>query len=282
MKQIKHISTQLKGWLLLLALMVSFSAFAENSDFPARPKPARLVNDLANILPQQKAMMLNEKLAEFARQTSTQITVVTVKDLHGYDKGDYAVRLAEKWGIGQKGKDNGILMLVKPKTSESTGKAFIAVGYGLEGVVPDVVAKQTIIENEMIPWFKKGDYFIGIDRATNVLMGLTKKEFTADQYIQATREQSKRGRGTGGVGAVIFFIILFVIFGRRRRRFGAVGRGPSFLEGLLLMNLLGGSHQGSWNDFSGGGGSFGGGGGFSDFGGFGGGSFGGGGAGGEW
>lgn len=275
---------RMKGMLLLLALMISVNAFAENDDFPARPQPARLVNDLAHVLPQQKAMMLNEKLAEFARQTSTQIAVVTLNNLHGYDKADYAVRLAQKWGIGQKGSDNGILILVKPKTSESVGKVFIAVGYGLEGVVPDVVAKQTIVENEMIPWFKKGDYFIGIDRATNVLMGLTKKEFTADQYIQATREQSKRGRGTGGVGVVIFFIILFFIFGRRRRRFGAVGRGPSFLEALLLMNLFGGSHRGSWDDFSGGGGSFGGGGGggFSDFGGFGGGSFGGGGAGGTW
>ena len=198
MQQTKHILTQAKGWLLMLALLVSFNAFAEGSDFPSPPQPLRLVNDFAGILPQQKVMMLNEKLAEFARETSTQITVVTVNDLHGYDKADYAVRLAEKWGIGQKGKDNGILILVKPKTSESTGKVFIAVGYGLEGVVPDVVAKETIVENEMIPWFKKGDYFIGIDRATNVLMGLTKKEFTAEQYIQATREQSKRGQGTGG------------------------------------------------------------------------------------
>ena len=130
------------------------------------------------------SIFLEEKLDSFNLRTSTQIAIVTVKNLFGYDKADYAVRLAEKWGIGQKGKNNGILILVKPKTATESGEVFVAVGYGLEAVVPDVVARQTIIANEFLPAFKQGDYFTGLYRGANVLMSLTSGEFTADQYVK--------------------------------------------------------------------------------------------------
>ncbi len=266
--------------LAVLALFLFLGAFAQQ-EFPERPEPAQLVNDLAGILSAEQRNHLENKLDKFARETSTQIAIVTVNDLYGYDKADYTFRLAEKWGIGQKGKNNGILVLVKPKTGRESGKVFVAVGYGLEGVVPDAIARQTIISAEFLPAFKVDDYFTGLERGTNVLMSLTAGEFTADQYQQ--QAEGKKG-GFAGLGIIIFLFIIFVIFSKGSRRFHAVGARPGLLEALLLMNMMGGRHNGSWSDFSGGKGGFGGFGGDSGggFGGFGGGSFGGGGAGGEW
>ena len=95
--------------------------------------PPHLVNDFAGLLDEAQRRSLEQKLADFDRETSTQITVVTVDDLDGYAPADYAQRLHDKWGVGRKGKDNGILILVKPSQPDSRGEAYISVGYGLEG-----------------------------------------------------------------------------------------------------------------------------------------------------
>jgi uncharacterized protein len=263
----------------LPAFFIFFTLWAQD-EFPPRPEPPRLVNDFAGILSPQQRGYLEHKLDTFSLRTSTQIAVVTVKSLQGYDKADYTVRLAEKWGIGQKSKNNGILILVKPKTASENGEVFISVGYGLEAVVPDVVARQLIIANEFLPAFKQGDYFTGLDRGTNVLMSLTAGEFTADQYVKKVGKKS----GLGGLGLIIFFVVMIVLFSRGRSQYNSIGSSPGFWGSLLLMNMLGGRRGGSWDDFSGGRGDFGGStwGGGGGFGGFGGGSFGGGGAGGSW
>jgi uncharacterized protein len=267
-----------RALLLTFALFLFLGAIAQN-EFPQRPEPPRLVNDFAGILSPEQRNQLEAKLDKFNRETSTQIAIVTVKDLFGYDKGDYSFRLAEKWGIGQKGKNNGILILVKPKRDNETGKVFIAVGYGLEGVVPDIVARKTIVSEEFLPSFKTGDYYTGLEKGTNVLMSLTAGEFTADQYQQ----KAEKGKGgIAGFGIVLLLFFIFLIFSRGSRKFHNVGAKPGLLEALLLMNMMGGRHNGSWSDFSSGGGSFGGGSSGGGFSGFGGGSFGGGGAGGEW
>lgn len=148
------------------------------------------------------------------RKNSTQIAVVAVDDLDGYAPGDYAQRLYDKWGIGRKGKDNGILILVKPKTAASNGQVFISVGYGLEGVAPDITAGR-IIDTEMLPEFRKGDYYAGIDRAATVLMKLTEGEFTADAY-------GKQGDPAGLTGGLILFIV-FIVFALLSR--GGRGKG---------------------------------------------------------
>jgi uncharacterized protein len=235
------------------------------------------VNDFAGLLSGQQVAELEQKLDEFNRKTSTQIAIVIVKDLFGYEKGDYTFKLAEKWGIGQKGKNNGILIMVKPKSDDGeTGKVFIAVGYGLEGAVPDITARKTIISEEILPNFKVNDYYTGLDRATTVLMALTAGEFTADQYDKRVEKKS----ALPGFGLLLVVFVIFMFFNRNRyRTVGSHGGGGSLLGSLWLLSMLGGGRGhggGSWNDFSGGGGSSGG------FGGFGGGSFGGGGAGGEW
>ena len=261
--------------LLFVALFFSLTSKAQE-EFPARPEPPRLVNDFAGLLSAEQQASLENKLVNFNLKTSTQIAIVTLKSISGYDPSDFAFKLSEKWGIGQKGKNNGILILVKPKVGNERGQVFVAVGYGLEAVVPDAVARETLVGAELLPAFKQNDYFGGLDRSTDVLISLTSGEFTADQYVKKVKETDSEGNI---VGLVIFIIMIFLIFAFRRRGNSSRGIGStqSFLGGMLLGNMLGGNHSGSWGGISGGGDSGGGG-----FGGFGGGSFGGGGAGGSW
>ncbi len=160
-----------EAWFIFLMIVFSLSLRSSGQDFPDKPFPPRLVNDFAGILNSFEENSLENKLVAFNDSTSTQISVVTVSDLKGYDVADYAHRLAESWGIGQRGLDNGILILVKPRIDDSMGHVTIAPGYGLEGAIPDLVCSQ-IIDNEMIPAFRQGDYIGGIDKATDVLMKL--------------------------------------------------------------------------------------------------------------
>nr|WP_202409459.1 TPM domain-containing protein [Hufsiella arboris] len=237
-------------------------------------KPATLVNDYSNTLGQDEISQLEHKLVAFDDSTSTQIAVVLIKSLDGYDVNDYAVRLAEKWGIGQKKKNNGLIILV------STGdrKISIQTGYGLEGAVPDAIAKR-IIENEIKPEFKNGNYYAGLDKGTDAIISYTKGEYKNDN----PRKGKKDGIPAGLI-ILIVIIILVIIFRGGRGNGGnqVIGRGGSASPfwWFLMGNAMGGSNRGGgWGGGSGGG--FGGGGG-GGFGGFGGGSFGGGGASGSW
>ncbi len=265
--------------IISVLLLVFFLLPLGAQDFPEKPKPPRLVNDLAGFLKSDEIASLEGKLEDFARKTSTQIAIVVVPGLNGYDKADYAVQLAEKWGIGLKGKDNGILILVKPKRGNERGEIFISTGYGLEGVVPDAIAKR-IVEVEVLPAFKKGQYYTGLDNATNTLISLSEGEFTADEYATA-----HAGNDNSFIG-FFFFIVMIVIFSlitrAQRAKQYSMGHKTSFLTAFLLGSMMGSSHRGHYNNFSSGSGGFGGFGGGGGFGGFGGGSFGGGGAGGSW
>lgn len=270
------IKISIRSLLLFVALFFSLTSIAQD-EFPARPEPPRLVNDFAGVLSAEQVASLENKLVNFYQKTSTQIAIVTMKSLSGYDPGDFSFKLSEKWGIGQKGKNNGILILVKPKLANEKGEVFVAVGYGLEAVVPDAVARQTIVSAELIPAFKQNDYFTGLDRSTDVLISLTSGEFTADQYVKTVKKGGKSG-GIGGFALIMIILVIAFIFKRGGGNSHGIGSTRSLLGGMLLGSMLGGNHGGSWGGFSGGGGSSGGGG----FGGFGGGSFGGGGAGGSW
>lgn len=260
-------------------LIASFLSRIAAQDFPEKPFPPRLVNDFAGMLSTQEVYALEEKLVAYEDSTSTQIAIVTVSDLKGYDKADYAQKLAETWGIGQKGLDNGIIILIKPKTAGSDGQVQIAQGYGLEGVIPDIICGQ-IVDYEILPEFRNGNYFKGLDKATSTLMSLASGEYPADQYGKS------KGSDLGNIAPIILFIIFFIIVMFMRSNGGSnqkhIGRKGLPLWVLLsMMNSGGNKHNGTWGGFSGGGG-FGGGGGGGGFGGFGGGSFGGGGAGGSW
>lgn len=247
--------------------------------FPEPTNPPRLVNDFSGLLDVSAREQLEASLVQFDRETSTQIAIVTINDLAGYDISDYAFRLAEKWGIGQKEKRNGILILVKPKTGNEKGQVFIATGYGLEGAVPDAVAHR-IVDLEILPRFRQNDYAGGLQAAAVVLMDLTRGEYTADAYIEKTKNGS--GHFGGVVFLLFFFLIIFFVVKGQNTKSSAIGRDLPFWV-LLSMLGSGSRHSGSWDSFSSGSGSFGGfGSGGGGFGGFGGGSFGGGGAGGSW
>ena len=266
--------------LITFLLFFTFSVFAQ--DIPERPNPPRLVNDLANVLSDQEEQQLESELVQFDNQTSTQICIVTLPSLNGYEISDLSFKIGEKWGVGQKGKNNGVVIVFKPKTENEKGGIFVAVGYGLEGVIPDAVANRNIVDYEMIPRFREGDIYGGLAAGTKVIMSLAAGEFTADAYQKKTDKKGK----SDGFGTFLFVgIILIIIFSIFRGGRGRHYSGGSNLPFWMLLGLMGSSNRGhgSFGNFSGGSGGFGGfGGGGGGFGGFGGGSFGGGGAGGSW
>ncbi len=247
-----------------------FIGIATASAIPVRPEPPRLVNDLAGLFTPAQTAALENELVAFDDSTSNQIAVVTVMDLEGYEAAEYATRIGLEWGVGSEKFDNGVVVLVKPKTT-TYGEVFIAVGYGLEGAIPDAYAKR-IINDEMIPHFMENDYFGGVTAACEVLMKLASGE------ISTVREYEDDG-SIGALGIFLLFIILIVILvilAEKNNKGGGNGGngGRRIYVGPIDFGGWGGSSRGGF-----GGGSFGGGGGF---GGFGGGSFGGGGAGGRW
>jgi uncharacterized protein len=266
--------------LLLLLTIVLPSALIQAQDIPEKPNPPRLVNDFAGMLRQDEINNLEERLVVFNDSTSTQIAIVIVPSLNGYDKADYAQRLGEKWGIGKRQLNNGVLILVKPKQENSKGQVFIAQGYGLEGVLPDLTCSQ-IVDNDILPSFRQGNYYEGLYKAVTSIMAITRGEYTADDY---GKKAVKRSSKHAPIGLILIIIVVIILISKGS---GGSGRhlsskGLPFWMLMSMMNSGSGSHGGSWGGFSGGGsgGGFGGGGG--GFGGFGGGGFGGGGAGGSW
>ncbi len=226
-----------------------------------------LVNDFAGILTADQKAALEHKLVAFDDSTSTQIAVVIIDNLDGYDVADYAVQLGRAWGIGGKEFSNGVLLLISVKDR----KLNIATGYGVEGALPDITSKH-IIDEEIVPNFKGNDYYRGIDKGTDAIIKAVKGEY------QVARKKSVKGGSK--IPFIIIAIVLFILFSSR----GGGGKGGQFMsrrgsrgiaEAILWGSLLGGRGGGGFG--GGGGGSSGGG-----FGGFGGGSFGGGGSSGSW
>lgn len=259
-----------KPILLLLALWTALcwltAGISQAQELPEPMQPARLVNDFAGMLSPQQRDALEQKLDGFDRETSTQIAVVTVDDLQGLAPSDYAQRLFDKWGVGGRGKDNGVLVLVKPKRGNERGEVFIATGYGLEGAVPDALAGR-IVDYDILPAFRQGRYYEGLDKGTSTLMELSRGEYTADQYLQRNR------KGGGWLGILLPFGLIFLLSLLLGRRKGYTASSSGRHSGGVPPILFGGFPR------SGGGGF---GGGFGGFGGFGGGMSGGGGAGGSW
>jgi uncharacterized protein len=235
----------------LIALFVTIGAQAALS-FP--PLTGRVVDD-AGILSADTQQRLTALLAEHEQQTTNQIVVATLKDLGGTDIADYGYQLGRAWGIGQKGKNNGALIIVSPTTHQVR----IEVGYGLEGELTDAQSK-LIIENVMLPAFRAGDYDKGVLEGTVDVLRTVGGKPTGTESIRQPHESG--GSPFGGIPIIFIVIVLWVLFGR-------------FFWPLLF---LGGIGRGGGGFSGGGGGGWSGGGGFSG----GGGSFGGGGASGSW
>jgi len=248
-------------------LLLGFSASAGSiQGIPPRPSPEKFVNNISisnGFLTTDETNQLENKLEQFSNETSNQIAIVIVDSTNGYEPAEYATELGHQWGIGQKKSDNGIVILVKLSPPR---KVFIAVGYGLEGAIPDGTTEE-IVQNEILPEFKKGSYYLGLNKAVDVIMGFAKGEYNSSNYDKGTQASKS-------AGLIIALVIILIIFVISRR-----GGGGGYTLGNAGLFFWGsGLGRGG---FGGGGGGFSGGGG-GGFGGFGGGSFGGGGAGGSW
>lgn len=253
----------LKKFLLFIFIFISIGI--RSQDLPTPMSPPRLVNDFANIFSEEQTRDLEQILRAYNDSTSTQIYVVTVDDLGGYASSDYAFRLGEKWKIGQKSKNNGAVILIKPKRGNSRGDAFIAVGYGLEEKLNDARIGR-IIDNSMLPYFMQNDYYSGTKSAIFAMIKYLSGQFQA--------EPEDTEISTGEMVLAIILILLFIYF---MSKIGKNSGGDDDFKGGrgggFFPPIIGGGRRGNY-----GGGSFGGG----SFGGGGGGSFGGGGAGRSW
>jgi uncharacterized protein len=256
----------MKKIFLFILLMAGFTGWAQ--DIPPAPNPPKLVNDFTKeTLTAYQTEALENKLKLFDDSTSTNITVVIVKTTGGIDVADYATELGRKWQVGQKGTNNGIVFLI----AKEDHKMFIATGYGLEGALPDVTAKQ-ILDDIVRPNFKGDDYYRGIEEGTDAIIQAVKGEYKAPESYG----KKKGGTSIGRIIFIIIMIIIFLIVGGGKKGGGSFMSSRGFAAWTIGSMLSGGGGRGGGWSGGGGGGSSGG------FGGFGGGSFGGGGASGSW
>jgi uncharacterized protein len=252
--------------VLIAAAVLSLNAAVVSAEVVVPDRPLNHVVDLAGIIDANFEDGLNRYLLELEQKTTAQMVILTVKDLEGEDIFDASLSIAhDKWKLGQKGKDNGVLLMI----SLNDRKYWTQVGYGLEGVLPDSLTG-SIGRQYLVPYFKKGDYSTGITAASIAMIN----EIAADAGVEIIG-MPKLKRHSGGaqrreltlpekIFSVLFFIGLIYLFIKHPRLFML----------FLMMSMMGGGRRSGWS----GGGGFGGG----SFGGGGGGGFGGGGAGGSW
>jgi len=295
--------------IYLITIFVLLTSFLNALDVPALKSR---VNDYANMISSDTENYLENKLMEFENSDSTQIAVLTINSLEGDALEDFSIRVVDKWKLGQKGKDNGVLLLV----SKNDRAIRIEVGYGLEGVITDLLAGR-IIDYVIAPSFKSGNFDQGFIDGVDALIQASKGEFKADKIVRTGKKSKdsnplfillflapffwgrmfggkrkgkkasvlKRGIG-GSIAWIIAAIILFITMpgiGFSLLIFLLIfGSGFGFLFALIVsilpFGMMGSTRGGYFGSSSGfGGGGFGGGG-FSG----GGGGFGGGGASGGW
>ncbi|NBV77270.1 TPM domain-containing protein, partial [bacterium] len=156
----------------IVGILTGVAFVAPASAFEVSARPQGFVNDYASVLTPETIASLESTLVVFTASTSNEISVVTVPDMGGDYIEHYAVTLAQKWGVGDKQKDNGIMLLL----SKEEHAIRIEVGYGLEGAVPDSVANR-IIQNDMVPYLKQGDYDTAVTNAVTSLIKATNGEY---------------------------------------------------------------------------------------------------------
>lgn len=265
----KNIFQKYSITILVLAMgFLSGNLFAQY-DIPEKPTIQTSVYDYASLLTPSQKSALENKLVRYADSTSTQIVCIIIGSAKGEDISLLGARWGQKWGIGQKGKDNGILITL----AKDDRRVDINTGYGIEYRITDRMALQ-IINQVMIPEFKYGNYYAGLDKGSDAIFSALKGEFTEDR-------KSDQNDSLFPLLLIFIFIAIILILSNKNNRGGGGPGGrkdPLSLWDILVLSNMG--RSGSYGGGFGSGGGFGGGGGFS--GGFGGGGFGGGGASGGW
>lgn len=259
-------------FVLLLFVLFSSNCIFSQFTIPEKPKDPSLqtsVYDYANLFNANEKKQLEEKLIHYADTTTTQIVVITVESLKGEDVSQLATKWGHTWGIGGTAKDdNGVIILI----SKNDRKIAINPGYGLEDRLTAGIGGE-IIRNIIIPEFKAGSYYNGVDKGTNALFDVFKGKY------KGTRKQNKQQQDFPFLPFIIIIVFILILASKNRRGGGNSGNsgggGPSLLDVIILSNL--GRNSGGFGGGFGGGSS---GGGFG--GGFGGGGFSGGGSSGSW
>lgn len=265
-------TTYLKTFICIVGLFFLNVSYAQ---FDIPPKPTKAdpdaVYDYAELLSGGEKASLENKLKRYQDSTSTQIVVAIIETTKGESIGLLTPKWGHKWGVGQEGKDNGVMIVLAVKDR----KIWISPGYGAENKLTAGIVGQ-ITRNRIIPFFKKGDYYGGLDEGVNSIIEVLSGEFTGE------RRRSSKGMPFGVIMfLVIFFIVLISIISNNKRNGGGGNHrgsrrssGSSLLDIIILSNLGKGSFGSRGSSGGGFSGGFGGG--------FGGGGFSGGGAGGSW
>jgi uncharacterized protein len=254
---------------LLIGLFITQMGFAQFT-IPKKPDIQTSVYDYANVLSASEKTQLEEKLVKYADTTTTQIVVITIESLKGEDIGILTPKWGQEWGIGGTQKDdNGVLILL----AKAERKIWISPGYGLEDRLTAGIGGE-ITRNIILPEFKAGSYYNGLNKGTDALFDVFKGKYKGE------RKQTK-GKDFPVLPFIIIIVIILVLISKNKGGGNSGNRGgggPSLLDVILLSSLGRGSGGGGFGGGSSGGGF--GGGGFG--GGFGGGGFSGGGSGGSW
>ncbi|KQB40349.1 TPM domain-containing protein [Flavobacterium aquidurense] len=256
---------------LLIAFFTTNCIFAQFT-IPEKPSFQTSVYDYANILSASEKAQLEEKLIRYSDSTTTQIVVITIESLKGEDVSQLATKWGQTWGIGGTAKDdNGVVILL----AKNEKKIAINPGYGVEDRLTAGIGG-TIIRNIIIPEFKAGSFYNGLDKGTDAIIDVFKGKFKGE------RKQQSKGKDFPIFPFIVIVVIVLILLSRNKGGGGNSGNnsggGPSLLDVILLSSLGRSSGGGFGGGF--GGGSSGGGGGFG--GGFGGGGFSGGGSSGGW
>jgi uncharacterized protein len=247
---------------LLLMQNIGWAQF----NIPKKPSVQTSVYDYAKVLSDSEAKQLEEKLIRYSDSTTTQIVFISIDDLKGEDIGILTPKWAHEWGIGQEKEDNGILILL----AKNDRTIWIAPGYGVEDRLTAGITGE-IVRNIIIPEFKAGSYYNGLDKGSDAIFDVLKGKY------KGTRKSDKKKDSLFPLLIIIGIFILIFIIASRNNKGG--GNGPGSFRGPDLGDMIILSSLGRSGGFGSSGGSFGGGG-FG--GGFGGGGFSGGGAGGSW
>ena len=254
---------------VLVCFFITQIGFAQYT-IPEKPQFQTSVYDYAKVLSDTEKSQLEEKLVRYSDSTSTQIVVITIESLKGEDVSQLATNWAQTWGIGQAKEDNGVIILL----AKAEKKIAINPGYGLEDRLTAGTGGE-IIRNIIIPEFKAGSYFNGLDKGTDAIIDVFKGKY------KGTRKQNK-SKDFPILPFIVIIIIVLILFSRNKKGGGnsggssGFGGGPSLLDILVLSSLASGNRGGFGGSSGGGfdGGGFGGG--------FGGGGFSGGGSSGSW
>lgn len=197
---------------VLLAVVSIIAHLNASANIPPRPANANdLIYDYAHVIDSAYYNSIRDSLRSLYMYNKCQVVVLTVSSLDGMDLEEYSQKVFQTWGIGDKETNNGVLILVKPKTTTSNGKVRIHTGYGAEGALPDLLCKM-IQTDSMIPSFKQNNYGLAIMKAVNVISPAMKGEYP--QHIATYLKEKEEEKATDAMIAVIIYSIIYIlIFG---------------------------------------------------------------------